>query len=82
MRGCANRFETYLFEFEVVFYYVDVLIKFMYDVFFEMWFDVFLCEFFFVVKGEDLWSDDVNTLIAAMRRVLKYLDFDVSDEIV
>lgn len=80
LRGCANRFETYSPEFEAVFYHADALIKSMYDVFLETWLDVFPRESFLVVKGEDLWSDNVNTSTAAMRRVLKHLDLDASDE--
>ena len=63
-----------------MFYHADALIKSMYDVFLETWLDVFPRESFLVVKGEDLWSDDVNTSTAAMRRVLKHLDLDASDE--
>ena len=81
LRGCANRFETYSPEFEAVFYHADALIKSMYDVFLEQWFDVFPRELFLILRAEDVWSADVPTRVAAAKRVLEHLGLDASDAV-
>lgn len=80
LKGCAHRFEAYDPKFEAVFFHADALIKSMYAVFLETWFEVFPRESFLVLRGEDLWSEDETTSVAAMKRVLEHLELDASDE--
>lgn len=81
LKGCANRFETYSPEFEAVFYHADALIKSMYAVFLEQWFDVFPRELFLILRAEDVWSADVATRVAAAKRALEHLGLDASDAV-
>lgn len=80
LKGCARRFEAYDPKFEAVFFHADALIKSMYAVFLETWFEVFPREAFLILRGEDLWSADKATSVAAMKRVLEHLKLDASDE--
>ena len=50
--GCARRFETYHPKFEAVFFHADQLIKNMYSVWIERWFQVFDKEQFLFLRKE------------------------------
>lgn len=54
--GCARRFETYHPKFEAVFFHADQLIKNMYSVWIERWFQVFDKEQFLFLRSEDVFG--------------------------
>ena len=82
LKGCANRFETYDADFEAVFYHADTLIKSLYVVFLESWFEVFPRQAFLVLRGEDLWSEDESARRNAASRILAHLDLDEDEDVV
>ena len=55
-KGCARRFETYHPKFEAVFFHADQLIKNMYSVWIERWFEVFDKEQFLFLRSEDVYG--------------------------
>jgi N-acetylgalactosamine 4-sulfate 6-O-sulfotransferase len=55
-KGCARRFETYHPKFEAVFFHADQLIKNMYSVWLERWFQVFDKEQFLFLRSEDVFG--------------------------
>ena len=81
LKGCANRFETYDADYEAVFYHADTLIKSLYVVFLESWFEVFPRQAFLVLRGEDLWSEDESARRNAAARVLAHLDLDEDEDV-
>ena len=80
LKGCANRFETYDADYEAVFYHADTLIKSLYVVFLETWFEVFPRQAFLVIRGEDLWSEDESTRRDAAARVVAHLNLGEDED--
>ena len=55
-KGCARRFETYHPKFEAVFFHADQVIKNMYNVWIERWFEAFDKEQFLFLRTEDVFG--------------------------